>query len=491
MPKRCIGIDLGRSRVCAVQVARTAEGFRLEKALAMQTRRSTDSLPAILHSLTREHGFDRRADVAVALPLHAFFFADIETDAKGLERIRAADTAGLKDYFPIPADDIVAQVCSVRRMDGGRNSVLVAASSREQLREGLQSLNEGRIKPARIDTPITTVHATIAMNHPESAAGLAIILHVDESTLSLAVTQEGGILLVRNIPMFSSDDQEDEAFARQTAEIVAQEIEITWQRLFGNDPDPGLRIFLVAPRRMAASLAPSIQDKTNSQVIPVNPFARVARSEEVAANLPLCVAEGLALRTLQPEGTDPIDFLGAYRTRTRPKFRITKELTVCAGLAAAAAVVWVAGLFLQLSSLESSYGRLKKQAQEVFHQTVPEEENIVDPAAQLQQRLDALRKECEILTCLNSGRPAPLEILYALSRNTPATASLRLQDVLIAGDSVRITGSCDTFATLSEWQRLLETIPGLRVVDVPRPTKDAQSGKVQFTISLSTGESKA
>ena len=57
--------------------------------------------------------------------------------------------------------------------------------------------------------------------------------------------------------------------------------------------------------------------------------------------------------------------------------------------------------------------------------------------------------------------------------------------------SVRITGTCDSFTTLSEWQRLLEAIPGLRVVDVPRPTKDAQSGKVQFTISLSTGESKA
>jgi hypothetical protein len=63
--------------------------------------------------------------------------------------------------------------------------------------------------------------------------------------------------------------------------------------------------------------------------------------------------------------------------------------------------------------------------------------------------------------------------------------------VLITADSVRITGTCNSFATLSQWQRLLETIPGWRVVDVPRPTKDAPSGQVRFTISLSTEEGQA
>jgi len=490
MPKRCIGIDIGRVHVCAAQVARTAEGLRLEKAFAMQTRRSTDSLPAVLHSLTNEHGFDRRADVAIALPQQVFFFADIETDAAGLEKIRALDTTGLKDYFPIPADDIIAQVCSILRMEGGKSSVLVAASSRGQLHEGLRPLSEVKIKPTCLDTPITAAHATILTNHPESAGGLAILLYVDSATLSLAVTHDGNILLVRNIPMSSSGEQDTETFAQQTADIVAQEIEITWRRLFGSSPDPGFRVFMIAPRQRLAALTASVQDKTGSQVIPVNPYARVARSEGIDADLPLCVAEGLALRVLQPGNAKPIDFLAAYQARTRPRLRIKKELTVCAGLAAAAAVVWVAGLLLQLSSLESSYGQLKRQAEEVFHQAVPEEENIVDPVAQLQQRLDAFRKE-ETLTSLSPGRPSPLEILYALSRNTPATTGLKLQEVQIAPDSVRITGTCDKFATLSEWQRLLETIPGLRVKDVPRPTKDAKTGKVQFTIYLSTEGSQA
>ncbi|MCL5279393.1 MAG: hypothetical protein M1376_05765 [Planctomycetes bacterium] len=488
MHKRCIGIDIGRVHVCAAQVARTAEGLRLEKAFVMQTQSSAGSVATILRSLTDTHGFDRRAKVAIALPQQVFFFADIEVDAGGAERIRALDTAGLKDYFPIPAEDIVAQVCSPLRRKGGKASVLVAASSREQLREELRPLSESRIKPARIDTPITAAHATILMNHPEAATGPAIILYVDPSTLSLAAMHNGNIGLIRNIPMFSSGEPDAEIPAPQTVDIVAQEIEITWRRLFGSNPDPDLRIFVIAPRQTLASLAPGLQGKTGSQVIPVDPFARMGRSEEVGADLPLCVAEGLTLRVLQPGQAKPLDFLAAYQARTRPKVRIKKELTACAALAAAAIVAWVAGLFLQLSSLESSYGQLKRQAQEVFRQAVPEEENIVDPVAQLQQRLDALRKEGKALTGLSPGCPSPLEILYVLSQNTPATLGLKLQEVLIAADSVRITGTCDRFATFSEWQHQLETLPGLRLKDA-RPT--ARTGKVEFTIHLSADGSQA
>jgi Tfp pilus assembly PilM family ATPase/Tfp pilus assembly protein PilN len=491
MPKRCIGIDIGRTHVCAAQVVRTAAGLRVEKAFAMQTRRSSDSLPATLRSLTERYGFDRRAEVAVALPLHVFFFAAIETDTPGLETLQASEAAGVKDYFPIPAQEIIAQVCSTFPMGEGKTSVLVAASSRPQLAAGLQSLRESKITPLRLDTPLTAIQATILANHPPAATGLAIILYVDSSALGLAVMNDGHLLLVRNIPLASTGDPEVERFVQQIADVVAQEIEITWRRLFGHGPDPGLRVFLAAPAPLTAALTSAIQDKTSGQVVPVDPYACVARGEGVDADLPIGVAQGLAIRALEPEKAEHIDFLAAYRARTRPQLRPARELTVCAALAAAVALVWTVGLFLQRSSLETRHGQLKQQMAAAFHEAVPQEQNIVDPTAQLQQQLDALGKQRDLLTSLHPERPAPLEILSALSRSTPAAGALKLQDVLIGADTVRITGTCDSFTTLSQWQRLLEAIPGLQVVDVPRSTKDAQSGKVGFTIALSIGGSKA
>jgi Tfp pilus assembly protein PilN len=171
--------------------------------------------------------------------------------------------------------------------------------------------------------------------------------------------------------------------------------------------------------------------------------------------------------------------------------RMRRELTICGGLAAAAVAVWVVGLFLQLSSLESQYASLKEQEKAVFRHVVPEEPTIINPAAQLQQKLDALRKDCELFTCFNPNLPGPLEVLSLLSRQIPATGNLRLHEMLIAGGSVRITGTCDSFATFGDWQRLLEKTPGLRLVDAPQPQKSPESQKVEFKVSLSTTEKKA
>jgi Tfp pilus assembly protein PilN len=491
MPKRYTGIDIGRMHVRAVQIVRTPEGLRLEKAFATRTRRSTDSLPRILRALMDEHGFDPRAEVAVSLPHQAFFFADIETDAGGLERLKAADPATFKDYFPIPADEIVVQICSVLPAGRGKTSVLVAATSREQIREQLSLLTQARIKPARVDAPSIAAHAAVVANCPQAAKELAVVLYVDESTLSITVMHDGNILLVRNIPMFSCDNQEIEPLARQTADIAIQEIEITWRRLFGKSPGAGLRLFLIAPRCMAELLVPAIGGKTDSQIVPVDPCLHVVKSQDMEVDSSLCIATGLALRTLQPRKADDPDFLGAYRARTRPRMRLERELAVCAALAVAAAVIWVAGLFLARSSLESHYVQLKREQEAIFRQAVPDEPVIVNPAAQLQQRLDALRKDCELFTGFNPGRPSPLQILATLSQQMPARGNLRLHDVLITADSIRVQGSCDSFAAFSEWQRILENAPGLRLVDVPQPKRDAGSDRVQFSILLSTAERKA
>jgi Tfp pilus assembly protein PilN len=376
-------------------------------------------------------------------------------------------------------------------MEGGKSSVLVAATARQPLRQELQVLHEARIKPVCLDTPITAIQATILTNHPPAAHGLAVILYVDPAALSLAVTHEGRLLAVRNIPLGAPEDQVPETAATPMAEIVAQEIEITWRRLFGRAPDPDLSLFLVASGPLTGALTPALAEKAAVQVIVVDPYARVARAQDVPADLPMAVAQGLALRVLQPPAAGSLDFLAAYRLRTRPQLRLTRELALCGGLAVAALVVWTAGLLLQLSSLEATHQELKKQIEQVFHAALPEEQNVIDPIAQLGQKLEALRKERALLTSRAGGRRSPLEILSALSSTAPAAAGLKLQDVAITADAVHLAGTCDSYALLTEWQHQLEALPGLHFVEVPRGVKDPQSGKVQFTISLSTNPSKA
>jgi len=334
-----------------------------------------------------------------------------------------------------------------------------------------------------VDTSIMAIHAALAMNHPEVMVGTALILCVEESILTLAVTQDGNMLIVRNIPVFC--DQGVQPSAEQTAEIVEREVEITWRRLFGANPEGSLYIVLVSAPKTAEQLVAAIRDRIECRIAVADPCAKVKRSSDTRdADVPMCTAEGLALRTLSPDPDDPHNFLTAYNARMRPGCSIRKELIACAALVAVTAAVWFMGLFIRLSALESQYARLKSQIQNVFRQALPQERNIVDPLAQLQQKIDAFRKEYKVFSSFRPGRFSPLDIWYTLTIHTPKEGNLTFQDLLIAADSVQAVGTCDSFAVISEWQRVLKQVPGFGVVEIRDQKKDARTGQVQFTLSM-------
>lgn len=486
MIKKCIGIDLGRTCVRAVQMARTPEGLVIEKTFGTQTRRSTDSVPKILQSLMTEHGFDRHADVAVSMPSHAVSFVETQTDAAGLQAMRAGNALGLRNDLPIAAEDAIIQVCSVRMLPKDKYSVQVAATSGESIREQLASLDEANIRPVALYASIMAIHAALAVNHHEMMIGTALILCVDESILTLAVTQEANLLIVRNIPIYCEEGAQ--LSAEQTAEIVEREVEITWRKLFGTGPDAGLYIVLVSAPKASERLVAALREKIECRILVMDPYAKVKRSADKAdADFSVCTAEGLALRALAAESDDRCNFLAAYSARRHPGRRIRRELIACAAMVAVIATVWFIGLFVRLSAFESEYGRLKNQIQDVFHQALPQEKNVVNPLAQIEQKLDAFRKEHEGFSSIQPGRFSPLEIMYALTTHAPREGNLRFHDLLITAESVQAIGTCDSFAVISEWQRLLKQIPGFDAVDIQDQKKDARTGQVQFTLSMTSG----
>ena len=485
MVRRSIGIDMGRFHLRAVQIAQTPGGFCVEKVFARPTRRSTDSPIDMLRTLTAEQGFDRRAEVTACLPHHAIFFADVEVDAPTLQGLQAGDASSLRDDLPIVAEQAVVQVCSSRQLPNGRHGALVATTSSDLLAEGLALLEEGKVRATRIETPITAVHTAVGFNHPDSNEGVALLLVVDESVLSLAVVQDGNLLVVRNIPLRISRDSDEESIGRQVTDVLSREIEITWRKLFGVEAEADLRAFLVAPSAIAGHLAGAIQEAIGCRVTLADPFARIQRGEGIDGASPICLAEGLALRKLLPRESVPVDFLRAHTAQTRSPLNLRKELAVCGGLLIATIAVWIGGLFVHLSRLESQYAQVTTQIHDVFERTLPDEK-CVSPLAQLQQKLDAFRHESALLTAFQPGRLTALEVLHLLSTHGPADGSVRLEGIFIAADSTRVTGLGNTFAAVSDWQRLLDRIPGVEIADQQNIRRDDDTGKVRFTLSLST-----
>ena len=486
MVKRCIGIDIGSSYLRAVQIVRTGDELCIEKVFSAQTRRSKDSPPEILRRLSGKYGFDRRADVAISMPNDAVFFRNLETDSAGLEQIRQRNSSALEYNFPIQPDEIVAQACSYRQLPDEKYSVLTAAVTRASLRERLNILTGAKMHPNLVEAAIFAIHSTVALNHPEIATGQAIIVYIDESYLILAVTQNNDILIVRNIPIVLHSENNIDSVQEQVAELLTREAGVTWLKVFGEESHQDSKIYLAAGGSVSGNFQAAVKENLHCQTVIVEPYARVKCSPEHNGDTAICVAEGLALRALAPDETTGINFLEADNADTKRTLDLRKEFTICAALVAAIAVVSLAGLFVRLSHLETKYAHIKNEIREIFQRTVPEETNIVNPLVQLEQKLESFRKDYRLFASFYPTNLSPLKVLHSITTNTPSEGNIEIDDLLITTGSVRLRGTCNSFESVYQWQRLLQQTPGFTLVDVQDVQKDPGGDAVHFTILISS-----
>lgn len=492
MVKRCMGIDIGSSHLRVVQLARAEQELHIEKTFSTQIRRNTDSPPDILKELVSRQGFDSRAAIATSVPQDAVFFRNLETDFAGLEQIRQHDSAALEHDFPLPAEKIVTQVYSYRQLPDGRFSVLTVAVSKESLRQRRNLLAEAKMHPDLAETAIFAIHAAVAVNHPQVKQGLAIIVYVDESYLTLAVTKDNNILIVRNLRLIHPSDSPPRRIgstAEQIAEVLSEEAEISWQKVFGTKIEPGSRLYLVAEDGISDNLKAAVEEKLPCQTIFVDPAANIKRSPDCQADSTMCLAEGLALRLLAPEKTTGVNFLQANSVSRKPTLNLKKELVICAALAGAIAVFLLVGLFMRLFYMERNYARIRNEIREVFRTALPEEKNIVSPLVQLELKMESFRKDYQLFATFHPTSLAPLEVLHRISTSMPSRAGFKVDDLLITPSSVRVSGSCDSFESVYQWQESLQKVPGFALVDVQDAQKEAQSDVVRFTILISSAKS--
>jgi len=487
MVKRCIGIDIGFSYLQAVQIARVEEGLRIEKVFSCQHRRSTDSLPDILKSLLRQHGFDSRAAVATALPQGAVFYRNLQTDAAGLEQMRQHNSSAFEQYFPIPPDQIIAQPHSYRQLSEGRYCVLAAAVSRELIRQRCGLLAEAKLRPDLVEAVIFAIRAAVTVNHPEIITGRAIIAYVDNSHLTLAVTEGNNVPIVRNIRLAYQSDGGVGSAENQIARILSREAAISWRKVFCCEIEQDSRLYVATGSGVSADLKTALEEQMPCRIICVDPCAKVERGPDCQANGAICLAEGLALRVLVPEKAEGVNFLEADDTAVEPALNLKKELRIFTLLAVAIAALLLVGLRARLFYMERNYARLKNEINQVFRAALPDEKTIVNPLVQLEQRIQSFQKDYQLFASFHPTVLAPLNVLQTISTSMPSQGGFKVDDLLVTPSSARINGTCDSFESVYQWQEVLQKVPAFALVDVDAQ-REPKSGAVSFTILVSSGK---
>jgi len=491
MVKRCIGIDISSGCLRAAQLVGTPEGFRIEKIFSTATRRASDSMPDILRSLFGRHGFDKSAEVAVSIPHDTIFFRNMQTDSSSPDQLHTCDPIALAYSFPIPAENLVAQACSSYELSEGKYSVLTAAVNKASLDEVRQLLAKAHIRYRLVEAPVFGMLRALEENHPQLTTGRSAVVYLDGACLTLAIIAQNDVLMVRNIPVALPSQGEADSVRDSLAETISSEVQITWQKTFGAGVDSDAAVFLLSDTEDQGLIKTLVESSLNCRVTTAEPLACVEPEAGGQADFSYYVAVGLALRILAPGNITGINFLDADKGAVAPPVNIKKELATYSVLAGVFIVLLIVGLFAQLSRLEGAYADVKGRIHDTFTAAMPDEKNIVSPLAQMEQKLASFRKDDQLHGSFGSCAMSPLQILQTISLVAPSQASIEVDNLLIAGDSARVVGTCDSFEAVYQWQRLLQEVPGFTQVDVKDPQRRANSGLVQFTMQISLQRQEA
>jgi Tfp pilus assembly PilM family ATPase len=216
--------------------------------------------------------------------------------------------------------------------------------------------------PDLVEADVFAIYSSVAFNHPEIMTEAAIIVYIAETHLTLAISQNNNILIVRNTPVAYNSEENTDSVQQQVVQMLSREVEITWRKLFGTDVGQDTNIYLVTGNTNTTDLKAAIEENLHCRTTIINPYEKVKCLPEHNGYVPIdsiVIAEGLALRALVPEKTTGINFLEADNADIKPKLNLKKELVICAILVCAIAVVSLVGLFVRLSHLEAQYAQVK------------------------------------------------------------------------------------------------------------------------------------
>ncbi len=489
--KRSIGIDINRDKISIVQLCFTGGKFSLERASVREIpesgsseEKSTTDIKALINSMLTEENFDMSAKVTVTAPSDRVFFQNFRTDLSANEDIQQLIKFELEDDFPIPFDELVAGICGSRELKGNDREYLIGAINRLELRDRIKTIKEAHLKCSAVTADVCALYVAASINDNLIDNTPSVIVHADNSRIILAISEKGRLVCVRH---FNSQDlaETEDSTPLTPVQVLTREIEMTLRAIFGSDTDTRRKVFISSNNKLLDDLFARLPEAMNCEVGALNPFAKIDCSEQQQPNTDIVIATGLALIGTN-EIPDVLNFLAIDEFRSDQTVEIKRGLLIAGILLLFIGALLVARLFHELNTLENEHELVKKQIREVFVQTLPEEKKIVNELAQMNEQLEAVQTEYSTLAAGLSDRVLPLRILQGISEKITPDQNVRIDDISMAPESVRLVGVALSFESVDNLMSVLRQVSEFNTVELQNVDVDPQGSGVRFTLSIIT-----
>ena len=497
MSEGFLGIDISADYVAAVRITHGLKGHQVTAADHVMIRDAggiDEALKSLLEPLDLEN-----VRCAVSVPGEHASYRNLQMPFRDKKKIRQTLGFELETMVPVPAEDLIVDFTLIDRSD--KSEVLAASLRREDVAQYLALLKAHGVDPEVMNVGCVPILSWLLKQEGTPDDGLLVDFGHRKNTMILFLKRR--LALVRIFPFERSPIQRAGSHENETAPAGAGsrgEMRESHLRSFCTQAQNTLHAFAsqtanaVSPERVfVTGIATSDADIENTLSglleLPVETI-RVSRDPKINIDAdvaqewnPALMDNALALAV--GEGRPQLGF--NFR---REEFEIKKVYLGGVQSIGKIAAVLVAILLLvsvdsgiDYYSLRKQYRTVDEEITQVFKQTLPGVQRIVDPVAQMGVEINALKKTASSMPGIGTGTRV-LDLLREFSMRVPESADVRVAQIVVDPDGVQIKGDTDTFNTVDTIKKGLEPSSYFTDVTISSASLDRSGDRVRFEMKL-------
>jgi len=438
---KVVGLNIDKGRVSASIVDR---GFRKMELLDSTTRSfsSETELAAILKEWSQSWG---GAKIVSSVPGGELSQRTVRLPFSDRKRVEKALPFELEDSIPFGLDDVLLEHLVLQdgkpSKEAGKQQdafVIGMLLPKAVVRRNLEMLSAAGCDPQVLVPSYAGLYALTKLMKVEGCA-----LLVSGSDLCLVANGSA-----RSVRSFTSSSPT--GGLRHALQSIETELKERVERIVILAADEEVR-------RTAASLG-----------LPLEEISAELGGKRAADPVSL----GLAL-------SDHINFRKgefAYRLAERGS-RTMKRAVLLAG--AAAAVLFGVNIGVKAALVESGYGKLDRELQDIYRRTFPDSKNIADPLRQMRQNMEEAKAK---IGTLGSGMSV-LDIMQAVTDGIPKEVRVNFSEFMLEGDRLKLQGEASSFEAVDRIKAELQKTPSFSEVLVP-DTRMGVENRVKFRMEI-------
>ena len=465
-PKFITGLEIDADSISAVEVLNSRKGLEITR-LASQKVENPDNIHEELSEFFERERLKREMIVS-CLPAAYSFIREISVPFYSPKKLRQILKYQVEPCIPYPIEDMVVDYLPSRR----GAPVLAAAAPKKILSEHIKTFSMAHLDPKVVSVDSIALFFLYLHTHKWEPGSPVAIIHFARDSTSILIMDGPSLEFIRVLPGKTKG--------------IKDIVETFGLYRFKMKDVPVTEILLTGRLCGGENAVERLQSAVNIKTSIWRPFDAIDHNQgdiSPRQQAELSVPLGLAICPVVSP-TKPFDL-------RREEFRSDKTLIDPKRASTVGIYIFLIlgflgfNLYYKVNVQERVYNQLRRQTKQVFLHAFPQTKTIVKgrELTQMKQKIDEEMGKYQWLE-ESTEKASTLDILMILSRSIPNSLDVKVDNILIEGNEIRLDGNASSFETVDNLEKALKGEGRFKTVKLVSAKIDQKGKGVKFNFAI-------